>query len=204
MPDNGSQGGTPNTETETGSKADDDKNKGTNASQQSNESGGTPDAEGGTQDSAAEDTEALRKALRTERESRKELEKRLKAIEEKDLPEADKATKRAAELEEENRALAEQLVRERTNNAISRAATAAGIVDVEVAQLLLEQEDLIDYDDDGNPTNVVAALKALTTKRPFLVKANQQNADASAGTRSSGGPAKSMNDLIRRAAGREG
>lgn len=202
MADDDGKGGTPSPGSATDSAADD--NKGNQGAQQSNGSGGTPDAEGGTQDSAAGDTEALRKALKAERESRRDLEKRLKAIEEKDLPDADKARTRVTELEEENKSLAEQLVRERTSNAVTRAAASLGIVDVEVASLLLEQEDTIDYDDDGKPTNVEAALKALIAKRPFLVKANQQNADAAAGTRTSGGPVKSMNDLIRRAAGREG
>ena len=201
MPDtDGAQGGTPNDGGKPDSSAD-DKSK---ATQQSTQSGGTPDGEGGTPDSAAEDTEALRKALRTERESRRDLERRLKAIEEKDLPEKDKADKRVIELEEENKGLAEALVRERTQNAIARAAAAQGIVDADVAMLLLEQQDLIDYNDDGEPVNVEAALKALVAKRPYLVRANSQNADAAAGTRGAGAPVKGMNDLIRRAAGREG
>lgn len=178
--------------------------QGTEGQQQSSQSGETPGGEGGTQDGAAGDTEALRGALKKERDARRVLESRVRELETKDLPDAQKAATRAQQLEEENKSLAEQLVRERTTNAVTRVAANLGVIDVDVAMLLLEQADTIDYDDEGKPINAEAALKALIAKRPYLVRSGQQSADAAAGTRAGAKPGGGMNDLIRRAAGREG
>lgn len=125
-----------------------------------------------------------------------DLEARLKQMEDAQLSEDQKREKahqdalaRAAELEQREAALAQQLKAERLQNAVERAAgrdekDKNGAVKrpafhaPDEAYALLNK-DAIEYDEQGNPTNIDVLLVDLATKRPHLVKAEPK---ASAGS----------------------
>lgn len=155
--------------------------------------------------------EAGRKAIQREREKAKAAEERaraaeerIKAIEEKDLPAAEKAARRLAELEEENKRLAGELVMRDVAAEVAKAAAKIGVIDTDVVMVLLRENDSIDFDADGKPINVEAAIKDLVKQKPYLARPAGAGADAGAGTRAGATPGLGMNDIIRRAAGRTG
>ena len=96
----------------------------------------TPDATSGAGEGDGDEAalaEAGRKAIQREREKAKAAddrakaaEDRLKAIEEKDLPAAERATRRNAELEEENKRLAGELVMRDVQQEVLKAAAKSG------------------------------------------------------------------------------
>lgn len=85
---------------------------------------------------------------------------------------------------------------------IASRAPRLGIVDPELAVLLLERNNSVVVNDDGSVAGLDDALKALIKDRPHLVRATQQDIDAGAGTGGTRTPSgtKSMNDIIRGAA----
>lgn len=118
----------------------------------------------------AADKAALDAALAAERTLRKQHEKdakdakaRLQAIEDADASELDKATKRAEEAEAKVSGMTERLHRARL--IVELAKPEHKLVDAAAAAHLMEG---VEYDDDGNPTNVADAVKAVTEKYAFL------------------------------------
>lgn len=85
---------------------------------------------------------------------------------------------------------------------IASRAPRLGIVDPEVAVLLLERNANVSVGDDGTVTGLDEALKALIKDKPHLVRATTQPVDAGAGTggQRTGGGKTTMNDIIRGAA----
>ena len=84
---------------------------------------------------------------------------------------------------------------------IASRAPRLGIIDPEVAVLLLERSSAVTVSDDGSVTGLDDALKQLIKDKPHLIKVTSQPIDGGAG--SSGprtGPKRSMNDFIRGAA----
>lgn len=184
-------------------------------------SGATPDQTGtkqpqtppaGTEPDPSDEVlkEAGRKAIAAEREARKAVEAKLKetqaaleALQTKDLPESERIKAENARLKESLEALKKAQQEQEVRFEVTRLAAKMGIVDTDVALLLLEKEESVEYDKEGRPTNVEAALKSLVKEKPYLTRAVAAGADAGAGTRSGGAaPGQNMNDLIRRAAGR--
>lgn len=171
--------------------------------------GAAPEGGKPSEPATPEQDEATQTAIRNARElakraadERDAARARLKELEEKDLPEAEKTAKRNKELEEENQRLAQALVEIEVTAQVNAAAAKLGVVDAEVVSVLLREKDTIEFDADGRPVNVEAAMKALLREKPFLSRAAAQGADAGAGTRAGATPGGGMNDLIRRAAGR--
>lgn len=84
---------------------------------------------------------------------------------------------------------------------IAAKAPKMGIVDPEVAVVLLERNPSITVSDDGVVTGLDEALKALVKEKPFLVRATSQGVDGGSGT-GGGRPAAKpgMNEIIRGAA----
>lgn len=82
---------------------------------------------------------------------------------------------------------------------IAAKAPALGIIDPELAVLLLTQSGKVTVNDDLTVSGLDEALKALIKERPHLVRATRQDVDAGAGTGGSrgAGASKSMNDFIR-------
>lgn len=198
MPDSG-QGATPDATGATPGQTEEPK---------PDAAGATPDAaqgEGATPDL----NEAGRKALQRERDKAKGAEERARAaearireLEEKDLPEAEKGKRRIEELEKENQRLAEELVQRDVATEVAKAAVKVGVIDSDVVMVLLRENDAIDFDSNGKPINVEAAVRDLVKSKPYLVRPGAGGADAGAGTRPGAAPGGGMNDLIRRAAGR--
>lgn len=85
---------------------------------------------------------------------------------------------------------------------VAVAGNRLGVIDLDVVTLLLQREKTLEFDEDGKPTNVEAAIKALIKDRPHLAK-SAGSGDAGAGRGQDGrfAPAD-MNSQIRRAAGR--
>jgi hypothetical protein len=74
-------------------------------------------------------------------------------------------------------------------------------VDTDAVYRLLDREGL-EFDAQGRPQNVEAAVKTLLKERPYLARGNG-SADGGAGTGNGrDGGTQDMNALIRRAAGR--
>lgn len=110
--------------------------------------------------------DAGKKALETERAARKEAERRLKEIEDRDKTELQKLQD---DLAERDARLAE-LPKQARTQAIRFAsqATAAGFLDPEDALLNLADVDLADSD------AVKAALEALAERKPHLVRQDKK------------------------------
>jgi hypothetical protein len=84
---------------------------------------------------------------------------------------------------------------------IAAKAPKLGIVDPEVAVVLLERNPGITVSDDGVVTGLDEALKQLVKDKPFLVRATTQGVDAGSGTGGGRPNAKpGMNEIIRGAA----
>lgn len=173
--------------------------------------GATPEADDADGGDVAALAEAGRKAIQRERDKAKAAEERAraaeeraKAYEEKDLPEAERTKRRLSELEDENQRLAAELVNRDVAAEVAKAAAKIGVIDTDVVMVLLREEDSIDFDAKGKPINVEAAIKDLIKQKPYLARQSSAGADAGAGTRPGTSPGLSMNDAIRRAAGRQG
>lgn len=140
--------------------------------------------------------ELLQKTAHQQERELKELRARLAAIEEEKLSEDQKrekrtqeTTARAAELERQLEQERQDRRRERTRHVVEIAATQerrdkTGNVTrpafhrPDEAYALLNQ-GAIEYDDDGQPTNIEALLAELATERPHLVK--HERGDIAAG-----------------------
>ena len=69
--------------------------------------------------------------------------------------------------------------------------------------VLLRDNDSIDFDSDGKPIDVEAAIKDLVKSKPYLAKAPAAGANAGAGTRPGASPGQTVDDMLRRASGRQ-
>jgi uncharacterized protein (DUF885 family) len=145
-----------------------------------------------------------REARRTAERERNELRARIKAIEEKDLPEAERVSRRLTEYEERNRELEQRLRDTSLRSAVVGTASRLGFADPDDAVRLVDRTSL-EFDDAGEPKDVEKALKALLAAKPYLASTAVRpsgSADAgNAGTSATDGTID-MNALIRRDAGR--
>ena len=130
----------------------------------------------GEKPEGGKDIEGLEAALREARNDAIKYRTRLRALEaaeqeraDAELSEAERAAKRAAELEAqlaERDAQAQQLALE---SAVALKANSLGIVDAEAALALVDRAEL-DFDDAGRPTSASldAALRHLLKTKPYL------------------------------------
>lgn len=216
---NHGQGGTPNGQQDAGQSGDQQQG-GTPAGQnvqvqgpndplaQQGQQGGAG-TQGGTQGTQQQDGQPdqyteLREALRKERELREAAERKNKEFERQGMSDDEK--KRLSDLETRD---AERDKREKSlilRYEIAAAAPRLGIVDPEVAVMLIERDSSVTVGDDGKVAGLDEALKALVKAKPHLVnKGNPAGADGGAGTSGASGAGRSgskitMNDLIRRGA----
>lgn len=109
-------------------------------------------------------------ALDAERTARKKAEKeakdalaKLKAIEDADASELEKATKRADEAEAANAKLTETARKARLTVELAKPEHA--LVDAAATAALITG---VEFDEDGNPTNVADRVKAVTETYAFL------------------------------------
>lgn len=131
--------------------------------------GGEPDGQG--PDAQSEASTLDRKLTRENASLRKRLrdtEEKLKAREDAELSEQEKAMKRLAEMESELEASRASLRDTRLRAAIAAEAPRLGIVDADAATRLLDVS-LLDYDPGTGWEGVSDALRALAQERPWLV-----------------------------------
>lgn len=104
----------------------------------------------------------------TTAKERDELAAKLKSIEDANLSEADKLKKQAEEATGKVTAAEAKLRETLTKLEIERAARKLSIVDEDAAYRLLDASK-IEYDKEGQPTNIGALLDALVKAKPYLV-----------------------------------
>lgn len=139
----------------------------------------------------------VKRALNAANKEAEKLRRELKAFQDRDKTDlekaqerADAAEKRAAELETGRKA-------DKTRTAIIAAAATAGAVDPEAVYRLMDVDTLA-VDDDGTPTNAASAVAKVLKDKPYL-----GGRTATTEARDRGEPAKGsdMSAQIRRAAG---
>lgn len=165
--------------------------------------GGTPPAQAAGSDDdgkPSDDTTGLRSALQKEREARKEIERQMRDLQERDLPEAAKAQRRLADLEGQQATWERTRDRLSLENEVLRHATAIGFRNPDDAARLID-EDALTRDDNGRPTNVKQVLQRILTDKPYLrATAPTGGADQGArgGSAGNGAPDNDMNGWLRR------
>jgi hypothetical protein len=155
------------------------------------------------EEAAATLGDAGKAALAAERKAKNDAEKRAKAaeaklkeIEDADASDLDKATKRAEEAEAKVQTLTENVRRARL--IVELAKPEHALVDAAAAAALMTG---VEYDDDGEPTNVADAVKAVTAKYEFLKgappvpKPAEINPGGGAGGSGGSGPALTAEEL---------
>lgn len=111
------------------------------------------------------------KKLRAEaadyRKKLRELEAQVKSEADAKLTDAEKLNKRLADLERQQADAQRERQERTTRYEVMLAAGKVGIVDPEAAYRLLDLK-VLEFDDEGNPQNVEAALGDLLKAKPFL------------------------------------
>lgn len=166
------------------------------------------DAGGTGQGDGQDELAGLRSALRAERDARREADRqagelagRIKALETKDLPEAERDKRELAELRERVKA---QETRERTlilRAAVTTTAARLGFADPVDAYRLLDTDE-IEFDKSGEPKDVDKRLADLLRSKPYLASAAARPTGSADGGQRGATLANDMNAAIRRAAGR--
>lgn len=152
--------------------------------------------------SAEPDTLTVEEARKLRSEARN-LRERLKQLEEKDLPEAERRQKRLSELEaSETRWTTERQDLQMEASAV-RLATKLGFADADDALgWLARNRGKVTFSDEGRPTNLEHLLKELLREKPhYLAETSRSRGTAEGGARGVGAPVD-FNAALRRAAGR--
>jgi hypothetical protein len=149
--------------------------------------------------------ERARIAERAQKDHQLELERlraELKKRDDADLSEMEKLRKQLAEAETQRQTVERDRQADRTRHLIEREAGRMRFADPADAFSLIDQTR-IDFDAKGNPTNVTALLTELVKAKPYL-SARPGTGSGEGGARGAGGAGGgfSMDDYIRRAAGR--
>ncbi len=119
----------------------------------------------------------LRKENASHRVKAKELDELKARLESEKLSESEKLQKQLADYQARESDLTRQLQEHRVRSAVFAQASALSIIDVDAAAKLLDWSE-IDYDGNGNPTNVDTLLKQLVKAKPYLVNQQQQQRQA--------------------------
>ena len=170
--------------------------------------GGTP-AAGGTP-TTPDDYAELRQSIRAERdarkaaeESNKDLSARLRALETKDLPEAERATRELGELRDAQKGWDTERRELRGELDASLAAISAGVDPKAVKRVWRMIRDDVDWAKDGTPKDIDKLVAELVKDMPNLLERTRPTGDVGQGAgRGPSGAANDMNTLLRRAAGR--
>lgn len=150
---------------------------------QSGSSSGKGSGDGGS-DSGADVTKVdpkdeeiirTRDRMRAADKRASELEKELKAIRDKDLPEAEKTRKELEEVSKANEQLSATNAKLRIENAFLTDNTYKWR-DPKLAMKNVDQS-AIDIDSDGNVTGLKEALKKLATDYPFMLEDTKPDGD---------------------------
>lgn len=109
----------------------------------------------------------LRKEAAQYRTELRKAEAELQARKEAEMSEAERLAKRAEDAEKAAQAAADRIKAANLKAAVVQAATDAGISPDLAAPLV---KDSVEFDEDGEPTNVTDLLKGLAESHPELVK----------------------------------
>lgn len=143
------------------------------------------------------DVEKASKATAKERDA---LAAKVREYEDATKTEQERMATRIKELEDSLSAKEQEVTQTKTRNAVHAKASAMGFRNPELAMRLVDPSE-VTFKKNGDPENIEDLLKAIVKENPFLVPGG--GADGGAGSGGSGKPAThSMNDQIRRAAGR--
>lgn len=123
------------------------------------------------------EAQALRKRLR-------EAEETLKAKEDADLTETERLRKHAESLEAATKAKDEKLRVAHLKVTVTEEAQKLGFRNVQAAIRLVKDD--VEYDDDGQPTNVTALLEQWAKDDPQLVQPDLLNSGSAANARRGG------------------
>lgn len=200
----------PDTTTPTGAETQADSDQSPQAGtaqggQQSNGSTSTTQADGqGDQgDDSGVETISVEEArkLRSEMKGLRSRLKQYETAEAQRQREGQTEAERLAQAEREREEARDQLRRERVERRIVSVATSQNAVDPDAVVALIRESE-IEFDQDGQPTNVESLVKALLRSKPYLSRGNPRGSanggEGGGGSRSSG----DWNSMIRRAAGR--
>lgn len=149
---------------------------------------------------ARELADARREAAKYRTENQR-LAGAAKKAEEALLPEQERLQRRVTELEAATAAHERERADWQTRDAVGRAALRLGFRDPVDAFALLDREQL-DLDDKGKPKNVDRLLTELLNAKPYLGGTARPQGSADGGSRGAAPAGNSMNDVLRRAAGR--
>lgn len=174
------------------------------ADQQSDHTSSQDDGDAFDKDRALATINKLRTFEKLSKQQAKELDDlrtKVKAADDAKLSETEKLTARVTELEQGHQGAQTALKEARLENAVLVAAHKAGAVDTDAVYRLLDREG-VEFDSQGRPHGVEAAVKALLKERPYLARTTG-SADGGAGNgngRQGGG--LDLDTQIRRAMGR--
>jgi hypothetical protein len=154
---------------------------------------------------AIDDERAARRAAdKAAKDAGNELERlraELKKRDDADLSETEKLRKQLAEAESERQTIIRDRQAERTRFTVEREAGRLRFADPADAWNLIDQKR-IDFDANGNPTNVKELLAELAKAKPYL-SARPGNGAGEGGARGGNAGEFSMDDWLRQAAGRK-
>ena len=125
------------------------------------------------------------KAAQKEARRAAELEARLKEVEDRTKTEEEKRAEKLAEYERTEAARQMELQDMRLRLAVHEKAASLGVADAELAYAALNRSE-IEYDQDGDPTNIEDILKATLERHPAL-RATGVPAPRAGGTDGGGG-----------------
>lgn len=167
--------------------------------------GGNSDDDGDDDDVPVEELKkALKNARKLERAAIRErdaLKREKQQREDGDKTEAEKAAAKIAELENQVKSYEIKEREAKVSSVIAEKAKLAGALVPEDIHALIRGN--LEIDDDGNVKNADSAVKAFKELRPQYFQEGNIDSNARGNNRDNGGSeATSMNDAIRRAAGR--
>jgi hypothetical protein len=107
------------------------------------------------------------------RKSNAEFRERLKALEDKELTDQERVTRRVAELEAEKASNLDRLQKALLMRAVDARVREHNLADPDIVIAILKAEfsDLIEYDEQGNPLNAEYCIDRAVEKHPSLVQA---------------------------------
>ncbi len=135
--------------------------------QQTAAAGAQPGQEPAAEQFDAEYVRKLRAEAAEYRKRLRELEQKAQEQENAKLSETERLQKRLAELEREQAAYQRERQERTLKYETMLAASRLGIVDPDAAYKLLDLAG-IEFDEDGTPRNIEAALKELLKAKPYL------------------------------------
>lgn len=167
---------------------------------QGGQGSGTPQQQASGTPSDSRSAERLEAELAKVRKEAAEARTKLKALEDEKLSESEKLQNRVKELEEKEKQWERERTESRLRSQVAEAGRKAGAIDPDVLYRLVDPDDIV-LDDSGKPKNLDALIKHLRDTRPYLF-GKPGSADGGAGRRTGATGAETMNDRIRRLAGR--